>query len=214
MPFNMCKKLLAAGLGLLSLRLWALGADPMPATGTTTVPSVAVVQPARPANYELSPGDSVSIAVFREPDLATQQRLSRDGTINFPLLGVIRLSGKNTNEAAALIVNLLSKGYLVHPQVTVSVVDYAKIKFTILGQVSNPGAFDIPGDQSIDILSAIARAGGFTRLANSSNVIVRRTVNGQEETYKLDVKRLMNDKKSPRFPIQPNDTISVGERIF
>ncbi len=176
--------------------------------------SAASVQPARPANYELSPGDSVSITVFREPDLATQQRLSRDGTINFPLLGVIRLSGKNTNEAAALIVNLLSKGYLIHPQVTVSVVDYAKIKFTILGQVSNPGAFDIPGDQSIDILAAIARAGGFTRLANSSNVIVRRTVNGQEETYKLDVKRLMNDKKSARFPIQPNDTISVGERIF
>ena len=214
MLFDMRGKLFVACLGLFLSGSWVLGADPTPTEGGSEVSSVVAPPSVRPANYALSPGDSIVITVFREPDLNTQQRLSRDGTINFPLLGVIRLSAKNTNEAAALIANLLSKGYLIHPQVTVSVVDYAKIKFTILGQVSNPGAFEISGDQNIDILAAIARAGGFTRLANPANVIVRRTVNGQEETYKLDVKRLMNDKKSQRFPIQPNDTISVGERIF
>ena len=203
-------------LHLIGALAWLIGsgfspllADPMPAAPSPETPAVA-----RPTNYELSPGDNVSITVFREPDLTTQQRLSRDGTINFPLLGVIQLAGKNTNDAAALIAGMLAKGYLVHPQVSVSVVDFAKIKFTILGQVSSPGAYEIPADQSIDILAAIAKAGGFTRLADQGHVLVRRTTNGQEETYKIDVKRLMNDKKSARFPIQANDNISIGERLF
>ena len=185
-------------------------AEPPPAAA----PSPDTLAAVRPTNYELSPGDSVTITVFRESDLTTQQRLSRDGTINFPLLGIIRLAGKNTNDAAALIAGMLAKGYLVHPQVSVSVVDFAKIKFTVLGQVSSPGAYEISADQSIDILAAIAKAGGFTRLADQGHVLVRRTANGQEETYKIDVKRLMNDKKSARFPIQANDNISVGERLF
>ncbi len=188
-----------------------LAADPPPASGAAPV---APVVESRPANYELSPGDSIAISVFREPDLLTQQRISRDGTINFPLLGVVRIAGKNTNDAAALIANLLSKGYLVHPQVSVSVVAYDRIKFTILGQVSRPGAYEIPSDQSIDLISAIALAGGFTRIASESNVLVRRTTSGQEETLKVDAKRLINDRRSKRFLIRANDTISVGESLF
>lgn len=195
-------------LGIGQARLAAQSNPP----ASAPVPAATSAGATRPANYELSPGDSVSVTVFREPDLTTQQRLSRDGTINFPLLGVVRLGGKTTNDAAALIAGLLAKGYLIHPQVSVSIVDLAKIKFTILGQVTSPGAYDIPADQSIDILAAIARAGGFTRLADQSKVVIRRITNGQEETFKIDVKRLMNDKKSQRFPIQANDTISVGER--
>ncbi len=180
------------------------GADPTPAADTES----------RPANYVLAPGDSVSITVFREPDLTTQGRLSRDGTINVPLIGVVRLAGKNTNEAAAQITTLLGKGYLIHPQVSVSILDYAKLKFTVLGQVASPGAFEVAADQSIDLLTAIARAGGFTRIADSSNVVVRRIVNGQEETFKVDAKRVVKGRKSDRFLICPNDMISVGESIF
>jgi polysaccharide export outer membrane protein len=212
MRFNVRYKLLVASAAFLWPGHALLCADPVPAASAAPVrPQAPEINP---ANYELSPGDTVAITVFREPDLTTQQRLSRDGTVNLPLLGVVPLAGKNTTEGAALIASMLSKGYLIHPQVSMSVVDVARIKFTVLGQVSTPGAFDVPADQSIDILAAIARAGGFTRLANPSNVLVRRTTNGQEETFKLDVKRLMNDKKSPRFPIRSNDTISVGERLF
>ena len=210
MSLNLRLHLMTASLAVCcQARLLAV--DPAPANGAA---SVATVVESRPANYELSPGDSVAISVFREPDLSTQQRISRDGTINFPLLGIVRIGGKNTNDAATLIAGLLSKGYLIRPQVSVSVIEYDKIKFTILGQVNRPGAFDIPSDQSIDILSAIALAGGFTRIANESNVLVRRITNGQEETLKVDAKRLINDRKSKRFLVRANDTISVGESIF
>ncbi len=168
----------------------------------------------RSANYQLSAGDVVSIKVFREPDLDSQQRLSKDGTINFALLGVVKLAGKTTNDAAAHIAGLLDKDYVHHPQVSVSIVTYNKIQFTVLGQVSTPGSYDIPEEQTIDLLSAIARAGGFTRLANQAKVTVKRYADGREDTFTVDVQRMMRDNTVSRFVIQANDTISVPERVF
>ena len=194
---------LLVAAGLMLCRVHLLGADPVPPAANP-----------RPANYELAPGDAVAISVFREPDLTTQQRLSRDGSINFPLLGVVRIGGKTTNDAAALITSLLKQGYLIHPQVSVSILDYAKIKFTVLGQVAAPGAFEMSADQSVDLLTAIARAGGFTRIADPTSVVIRRVINGQEETLKVDAKKLVKGGKSERFLIFPNDMISVGESIF
>ena len=210
MPSKAFKTTLAACVLLNWTGLPFLEAEP----GAASVNPTSAVPSAPPLNYQLCPGDTVAITVFREPDLASQQRLSKDGTVNLPLLKVVKLSGKTTNEAADYVASLLDKRFVLHPQVSVSIVDYSKVKFTILGQVASPGSFDIPAEQSIDILGAIARAGGFTRIANPSNVVVRRTTAGQQESYKVDVKRLMNDKNSSRFLIQANDTISVGERFF
>ena len=184
----------------------AENAGPSSAVGTTSgLP---------PANYQLTPGDTISIRVFREPELDSQQRLSRDGTINFPLLGVIRLAGKTTNEASAMIVGMLAPDYILHPQVSVSITTYNKQHFTVLGQVSSPGTYDIPEEQTIDILGAVARAGGFTRLAKLSDVVVRRATGSREETFTVDVNRMMKDRSRPRFMIQANDTISIPERFF
>ena len=166
------------------------------------------------ANYQLTPGDTVIVRVFREPDLDSQQRLSRDGTINFPLLGVIHLAGRTTNEASAMIVGMLAPDYILHPQVSVSISTYNKQHFTVLGQVGTPGTYDIPEEQTIDILGAVARAGGFTRLAQPSKVTVRRAVGDREEAVTVNVERMMKDKNSPRFVIHANDTISIPERFF
>ena len=193
----------------------AVGQTAPRAAAVSAVPAdpVEPVVP-RSANYQLSAGDVVSIKVFREPDLDSQQRLSKDGTINFPLLGVVTLAGKTTNDAAAHLASLLDKDYVHHPQVSVTITTYNKVHFTVLGQVGTPGSYDIPEEQAIDLLSAIARAGGFTRLANQRNVAVKRYINGREDSFKIDVDRMIRDKNVGRFLIQPNDTISVRERIF
>ncbi len=209
------RRLLLTALGALLLLAcpWA-GRGQAPSRSSIESPaSPAAVQP--PANYQLAGGDTVLIRVFREPDLDTQQRLSRDGTINLPLLGIVKLAGKTTNEASAMIVGLLAPDYILHPQVSVTIAAYNKQQFTVLGQVNNPGTYTLPEEQqNVDILDAVARAGGFTRLAKLSEVIVRRTAGGREETFNVDVNRMMRDKTTPRFVIQPNDSISVPERFF
>ena len=212
--FKSIHLLLALGLGLAAVT--TVSGQNAPRAEPVVQSSTGLVEPSAPhsANYQISPGDVVAIKVFREPDLDSQQRISKDGTINFPLLGVVKLAGKTTNEAAAHLAGLLDKDYVHHPQVSVSISTYNKVHFTVLGQVTTPGTYDIPDEQAIDLLSAIARAGGFTRLAQPKKVTVRRLINGQEDAFTVDVERMMRDNQVGRFIIQPNDTISVPERFF
>lgn len=164
-------------------------------------------------NYLLNQSDVIAVRVFREPDLDSQCRISKDGTINFPLLGVVNVAGKTANEAATYLARLLDKDYIINPQVSVSVVAYVKLKFNVLGQVGSPAAYALPEEQSLDLLSAIAAAGGFTRLADKSKVIVKRQENGRPQTYTLDARTYGKDGTKP-FMILPNDTIIVEERFF
>ena len=165
-------------------------------------------------SYILCASDILQVKVYQEDDLETKLRINRDGTAIFPLIGVINLAGKTVEQAAALIRDELGKDYLVNPQITVTVVEYAKRRFTVLGQVQRPGAYEIPNEESVTFLQAVAMAGGYTRLANRSNVTVTRTVNGRKTAVSLDLNHATVDPNTPQFVIQPHDIITVSERIF
>jgi len=177
-----------------------------PAEGLTHV-----TEPLR--TYRLSPNDVVRIKVFQEDDLTTEMRIAKDGTATFPLLGTVNLGDKTVDEAASLLRDLLGKDYLVNPQVTLTVVEYSKRRFTVLGQVQKPGSYDIPSEESVSLLQAIAMAGGFTRLAVQGKVTITRTLGGKK-TMTVDVKSAANDPGTRPFEILPDDTIIVAERVF
>jgi len=95
----------------------------------------------------------------------------------------------------------------------VTILEYAKRRFTVLGQVQKPGTFEIPSEESVNLLEGIAMAGGFTRLANSAKVTVTRTVNRKKVTLVLDAKT-MTDGSTSHLIILPEDTITVPQRIL
>jgi protein involved in polysaccharide export with SLBB domain len=165
-------------------------------------------------SYVLCASDILQVKVYQEDDLETKLRINRDGTAIFPLIGVINLGGKTVEQAAALIRDELGKDYLVNPQITVTVVEYAKRRFTVLGQVQRPGTYEIPNEESVTFLQAVAMAGGYTRLANRSNVTVTRSVNGRKTALSLDLNHAAADPNTPEFIIQSDDIITVSERIF
>jgi len=165
------------------------------------------------STYRLCPNDVLRVKVFQEDDLTTELRLGKDGSATFPLLGVINLGGKTVDEAAANIRELLGKDYLVNPQVTLTVTEYAKRRFTVLGQVQKPGSYDIPSEESVTLLQAIAMAGGFGRLAVQSKVTITRTIGGKK-TLIVDLKSAANDPNIKPFEILAEDTIFVAERVF
>ncbi len=97
----------------------------------------------------------------------------------------------------------------------VRVVEYTKRKFTVLGQVNRPGTFDLPDDAPLSLLEGIGLAGGYTRLANSSRVTVKRSLPGTaEQVFKLDARQMARGKNAPRFQLQPGDTVMVEESLF
>jgi len=166
------------------------------------------------ANYRLSPNDLIYIKVFQEDDLNSTLRVAEDGSIIFPLIGGLKVGGESVAEATDNIKNLLNARFLVNPQVTVTVLGYANRHITVLGQVQKPGDYDLRSQGSVSLLQAIGMAGGFTRLANSSNIIVKRDETTGEKILHLNGKSMASDNKSDPFVIVPGDTITVTERFF
>lgn len=162
----------------------------------------------------LVPDDLVEVKVYQQPDLETRVRIVQDGRIIMPLLGAVAVGGKTVDQARAMIRDLLDKDYLVNPQVSLTIVEYAKRFFTILGEVQHPGTYEIQGESSLSLLQAIGLAGGYTRIGAPSKITVQRILNGQQKIYNLNAESMSKDEKTKPFEILPNDTITVGESLF
>jgi protein involved in polysaccharide export with SLBB domain len=165
-------------------------------------------------NYRLAANDLMDFRVFQEPELDAVIRISGDGNAIFPLIGQVPVAGKTVGEATELLRKRYMAGYLVNPQVNLTVRTYARKVFTVLGQVNKPGSYDIEGSQSISLLDAIGMAGGYTRIANPGNVTVKRREGGQERVYRFNAKKMARSDSDSSFIVKPGDVITVAESIF
>lgn len=168
----------------------------------------------RPRGHILAPNDFVEIKVRQEDELETKARVESDGTVQFPLIGAVSLSGKSLDQAAALITELLGKDYIFDPQVSVRILENAPRRFTVIGQVEKPGSYVIPDSESIDLLGAIGMAGGYTRLAKLDRVLVRRQIKGKDVVLEVDARSMQKRQDSKPFIVQPADVITIDERFF
>ncbi|MEX0330149.1 MAG: polysaccharide biosynthesis/export family protein [Puniceicoccaceae bacterium] len=174
------------------------------------------------AFYRMQPGDTVQVTVFNEPDLAVSQKLDPGGVIIVPLLGRTTLAGLNLREAEQKLEELfISEEYLISPQVTVAIVNYADQVFYIFGEVNQPGAKTFPeGKQSLDILEAITMAGDLSQYAKRSEIVIRRPVpdENREEKIIVDLEDVLRGNNSLQttelMKIYPEDIIFVPERLF
>jgi polysaccharide export outer membrane protein len=173
-------------------------------------PQAAGTQP----NYRLSANDLIYVKVFQEDDLNSTLRVAEDGTVIFPLIGSVKIGGQTVETATRSIRDLLDARFLVNPQVTLTVLGYANRHITVLGQVQKPGDYNLREQGSVSLLEAVGMAGGFTRLANSADIIVKRNSDGGEKILHLNGKTMASDNHSDPFVIIPGDTITVTERFF
>lgn len=168
----------------------------------------------QPGNYLLGPNDLVEVTVFQEDDLMTKARVGNDGMITVPLIGSVRIGGKSVDDAAQIIRGRLAKGYLVSPQVNVSVTEFAKRIVTVLGEVQKGGTFEFPNQGPLDLLQAIGLAGGYSKVANPGKIVVKRRVSGKEVVYQLNGKTMAGKAGGQSFEILPGDTVTVAQSIF
>ena len=164
--------------------------------------------------YVLQPYDLIKLEVFQEPDLERQVRLSQDSVVTLPLVGTIDLKGKNVREAQRLICEFYDRDYLVNPQINITVLEYAKETVTVLGAVNTAGAILIPQDQTLNLLDAIGRAGGFSRLADRKHIkLTRVSDDGKTSTTVVNGNDIIQSASGQRA-LQKGDVIFVTERIL
>jgi len=124
-------------------------------------------------NIAIGAGDLLSIVVFDTPELTTSVRVSQDGEVNLPVLGMMRLAGMNTIEAARRIEDeLRSRHLILDPHVTVFIAEYASQGATVMGEVRSPGVYPTLGTRKM--LDMISIAGGMQTTAGKTVTIVHR----------------------------------------
>ncbi len=163
------------------------------------------------STYRLSPYDVIDISVYNEEDLHTRTRLGADGTALLPLIGTVFLGGKTVSEANDLIKDKYAKGFVKDPHVLLTVLEYRKSTFSILGQVMKPGIYEIPEGTHMSIVDAILLAGGFTRLASQNDVTVKRMVHGKAVVTKVKAGSMADSSEVAPYEILPGDVIKVKE---
>ncbi len=164
-------------------------------------------------DYVLKAGDTVEMVIFHEPDLSIRSRLGKDGMVQLPLLGEIKLQGLTIRAATALLRNKYNADYIVDPQIYLNIAAFNSRKFNIIGQVQRPGTYEFSGGEDLGLLEAIAMAGGFTRIADRGHIIVKRKEGDSFRTLKVNAKKIAGDGKD-KFPIEPGDVINVGESWY
>ena len=132
--------------------------------------------------------------------------VDEQGDVNFPVLGKVAVGGKTRQEVADYIrLRLIERDLVRDPIVTV---EYVNLSVKILGEVNHPGRIDITKDY-FTIIDAIADAGDLTINGQRENVMVMREVDGEDQTYIINLCDRQDMLTSPAFYLQQNDVIYV-----
>lgn len=183
--------------------------DSGPSAGTAFVETGAL-----DSNYRMRSGDTVRVTVFGEPELTVEGRLDAVGQVQCALIGSMALGQLTVKEATQRVEAAYRVDYLVRPEVTISVLNFCRRTFTILGQVARPGAYDLPEAGEMNLLQALGMAGGTTRIARLSKVKITRRLNSSEESLTVDVTRLLNGKERQPFMLREGDVVTIPESWF
>ena len=181
-----------------------------PAQSTApTVTSSAVPTETASSTYRLQPYDLIDVDVYSEADLHKPARLGSDGTVLLPLIGSVKVGGMTVAEATDEIAKRYGAGFVKNPNVLITVLQYRKSTFSILGRVLKPGIYEIPEGDRVSILEAVSLAGGYDAKAAQNAVTVKRTVDGKETMLKIRAGDMAQDPNATPFVIQPGDSILV-----
>src|SRR4030043_782632 len=111
-------------------------------------------------DYKIGPEDLLEISVFEEEKLNKTVRVSSQGNISLPLLGILRVRSLTAYELEKEIRELLAEKYLQDPHVSVFIREYRNQQISVIGAVDKPGVYDVKGQKTI--LDLLAIAGGLS----------------------------------------------------
>jgi len=150
----------------------------------------AVAVAARPTAYVIGPEDALDISVWKDDTLKAVALVRPDGGITFPLVGELVAAGKTTDQLRDELKKRLEK-YIPDAVVTVSVTHVASYRIYVLGRVNKPG--DIAVGRDIDVLQALALAGGLTPFAHEDDIRVVRKIDGRTTTLPFRYSQVLKD---------------------
>jgi polysaccharide export outer membrane protein len=197
MPQNLFLRWLAACCLLLALLLAYVGGAHAQANNNEK------------ADYPLAAGDAIRIQVFQNPDLTLETRISENGSITYPLIGVVDLGGASVAAGEKKLATALrSGGFIRDPQVTITLLQVRGNQVAVLGQVNRPGRFPME-TANIRLSDMLANAGG-TATQGDDVAIVTGVRGGQPFRREVDIAQIyLANRPQDDLPLQGGDTVYV-----
>jgi polysaccharide biosynthesis/export protein len=203
-----------SGIQPIDMRVGAFKATDAEANRAAEAPrsqSLATSLPATSLNreYRISANDLLEVEVFDADNLKRTVRVNGAGAISLPLIGSVNVAGLNQQEVEARIADRYREKYLQNPQVSIFIKEFTNDRITIEGAVAKPGIFPLTGE--ITLLRALAMAGGFGPIANTSEVMIFR-VNEQKvrQVAVFDIEKIRSGKGDD--PVIRGDDLIVVQR--
>ena len=151
--------------------------------------------------------DTVSVKVFRMPDLSGDHQVDLTGQISMPLIGEVRVVDMTTAQLDDTLTQKFGQKYLENPDISVGIKESARQSITVDGAVKSAGAF--PSARDLSLMEAVALAGGLNEDANARRVAVFRTIDGKKrQAAAFDLVSIRRGE-NPDPKIYPGDIIIV-----
>jgi polysaccharide export outer membrane protein len=198
--------LLPASLLVVALLLAA--AQPAGAAASAPVSTASPAAPAGPL-VQIGPGDTITVAVFGQPDMNGAINIADDGTVSVPLVGPVQVGQLSPQEASRRIEDALRKAdVLVDPHVTITVTQARSQRVSVLGEVGTPGRYVI--DSTSSPLDVLALAGGVKESGSETAFVIRRQDDGTTRRLPLNLRALARSGSSDELPtLRPGDVLLV-----
>jgi polysaccharide export outer membrane protein len=196
-------------LTLVSLLvIWAaIPADARSQSTATNTSGAAPAPVTLPTDYVIGVEDVLNVVFWREKDLSAEVVVRPDGKISLPMLNDVPAVGLTPEQLAANVAKAAAK-YVRDPGATVIVKEVRSRKVYVIGQVTKPGAFVLGSD--MNVLQAIAQAGGFLEDAKKGDIVIVRTENGAEKRFEFDYNEVVRGKNTQQnIKLLSGDTILV-----
>lgn len=189
----------------------APASEPLPvaavATSQTPTPTPLQNSDSRLGALLIGEGNLLDVTVYGVAELTQQVRVNEKGSIYLPLVGYIPVVGLTGEEAqAAIEKQLVERGFLKNPHVSVLIREYTTQGISVAGEVAKPGIYPALGARRL--FDMIAAAGGLTDKAGRRVAISRR--HNPQEVEVITLSREPTELPESNVPVYPGDTIVVS----
>ncbi len=158
------------------------------------------------SGYKISPLDTLTIKVFKMPDLSGDFEVDLTGQISIPLVGNLTATNYTTAQLDEQLTERLGAKYLENPDVSVAVKSSASRSVTVDGAVKTAGGFPVTGP--VSLMQAVARAGGATPEANLRRVAIFRQIGGKRQAAAFDLASIRRGEMEDP-PVYAGDIVIV-----
>ncbi len=161
--------------------------------------------------YTIGEDDVLHISVWQNQDLDQEVVVRPDGMISFPLIGEVEAAGLTLTELDATLTERL-KEFVKYPEVSISIKKIGGQRVLVLGEIYRPGVYSLTGAKTI--VEAITLAGGLTKDAVASSIVIIRGGLEKPEVKRITLNKVLKGDANQNIPLVSEDIIFVPKKFI